>query len=223
MNDLNAGLTQVLEDGTSTYLYGIGRIDQTDETDTEYFLGDALGSLRQLTDASGAVTLTHSFDPYGNGISCQGNTSSIYGFDAEQMNSYNKLVNLHCRLKEEKLKTILLTLTILLAGLTLAGCNKPSSPTSSSPALRFEGQIAFCGKAENEEYYNVYLLDLATKSWKNLTKPFAYRAEDGFGHNLNNGFGNSIGCDDYMRPYRVTGIAWSPDGALLIVDSGGPT
>ncbi len=56
MNDLNSGLTQVLEDGTNIYLYGIGWIAQTDGTDTEYFLGDALGSVRQLTDASGAVT-----------------------------------------------------------------------------------------------------------------------------------------------------------------------
>lgn len=49
----------------------------------EYFLGDALGSLRQLTDATGAVTLTHSYDPYGNVIRREGTGSSIYGFDAE--------------------------------------------------------------------------------------------------------------------------------------------
>ncbi len=54
--DLNAGLTQVLDDGTNTYLYGNGRIAQVN-TGTEYFLGDALGSVRQMTDGSGVVKL----------------------------------------------------------------------------------------------------------------------------------------------------------------------
>ena len=85
MNDLNTGLTQVLEDGTNTYLYGLGLLVQTDGADMEFFLGDALGSVRQLTDASGAVTLTQSYDPYGNVIQSEGTGSSIYGFDAEQM------------------------------------------------------------------------------------------------------------------------------------------
>ena len=41
--DLNAGLTQVLDDGTNTYTYGLGRISQISNS-TEYFLSDALGS-----------------------------------------------------------------------------------------------------------------------------------------------------------------------------------
>ncbi len=49
--DLAAGLTQVVDDGTNTYLYGNGRIAQVDST-TEYFLGDALGSVRQLADSA---------------------------------------------------------------------------------------------------------------------------------------------------------------------------
>ena len=43
--DLNTGLTQVLNDGTNAYVYGLGRIAQVNTT-TEYFLGDALGSVR---------------------------------------------------------------------------------------------------------------------------------------------------------------------------------
>ena len=62
--DLAAGLTQVLADGTNTYLYGNGRISQHDTgtPDNSYFLVDALGSVRQLADPLGAVTLT------GNGL-----------------------------------------------------------------------------------------------------------------------------------------------------------
>jgi YD repeat-containing protein len=63
--DLAANLTQVLSDGTDTYLYGNGRIAQYDASGAQYFLGDApstglragLGSVRQLVDANGDVLL----------------------------------------------------------------------------------------------------------------------------------------------------------------------
>jgi hypothetical protein len=46
--DLNAGLTQALSDGTYNYLYGNGRIAQSQivnqQTQIDYFLGDAFGS-----------------------------------------------------------------------------------------------------------------------------------------------------------------------------------
>ena len=62
---LNTGLTQALSDGEHEYLYGAGRIAQLDmdTLDTEYFLGDALGSVRQLTDQTGAVTFAQTYDP----------------------------------------------------------------------------------------------------------------------------------------------------------------
>ena len=94
--DLNAGLTQVLSDGTSEYTYGAGRIaqfkiasEQAGRTPppnptTEYFLGDALGSVRQLTNLSGQVTLAKSYDPYGTVTASSGTSQSIYGFTAEQ-------------------------------------------------------------------------------------------------------------------------------------------
>jgi YD repeat-containing protein len=55
--DLAAGLTQVLADGADTYLYGNGRIAQYSEAGPEYFLNDALGGVRQLTDETGEVKL----------------------------------------------------------------------------------------------------------------------------------------------------------------------
>lgn len=63
--DLASGLTPVLADGEHTYLYGLGRIAQLNAAtlDTEYFLGDALGSVRQLTDKSGEITLTNGLSP----------------------------------------------------------------------------------------------------------------------------------------------------------------
>jgi hypothetical protein len=40
---------QVLDYGTNTYTYGLARISQQKGTTPEYFLADALGSVRQLT------------------------------------------------------------------------------------------------------------------------------------------------------------------------------
>jgi hypothetical protein len=41
--DLNAGLTQVLEDGTNTYYYGVDRIAQKHGGQYDYFLGMLAG------------------------------------------------------------------------------------------------------------------------------------------------------------------------------------
>ena len=66
--DLNTGLTQVLADDTNAYLYGNGRISQHTShpaPSMSYFLSDALGSVRQMSDATGTVTLAQSYAPYG--------------------------------------------------------------------------------------------------------------------------------------------------------------
>ena len=81
--DLNAGLTQVLDDGTNSYSYGVDPISQQHGSTAEYFLGDALGSVRQLTDTNSAITLTKSYDPYGNVISSAGSSTSIFAYAGE--------------------------------------------------------------------------------------------------------------------------------------------
>jgi|GEM_PF-1856171 len=81
--DLATGLPQVLADGTNTYLYGNTRIAQQSATNTDYFLGDALGSVRQLTNATGQVVLTRSYDPFGNVIGSAGIENSAYSFAGE--------------------------------------------------------------------------------------------------------------------------------------------
>ncbi len=81
--DLNAGLTQALADGTNTYLYGQGRIAQYHDMEKEYFLGDALGSLRQMVNTSGEVTLAKGYEPYGEVLSSTGSGATNYGFTNE--------------------------------------------------------------------------------------------------------------------------------------------
>lgn len=59
--DLNAGLTQALSDGTNNYIYGLGRIAPVNGNGTEYFLDDALSSVRQLADANGDATYSRAY------------------------------------------------------------------------------------------------------------------------------------------------------------------
>jgi RHS repeat-associated protein len=98
--DLNGGLSQVLSDGSTTYTYGLGRISQVGVSDVEYFLGDALGSVRQLTDAAGAITLARSYDPYGVTVEdvAVAGVETSYGFTNEYTDYYIKLINLRSRL-----------------------------------------------------------------------------------------------------------------------------
>ncbi len=81
--DLNAGLTQILADGTNTYLYGLGRIAERQGTASEYYLGDVLGSVRQLTNNGGTVTLARSYDPFGKTMQSIGTAQTDYGFTGE--------------------------------------------------------------------------------------------------------------------------------------------
>ncbi len=83
--DIAGGLTQVLSDGTNTYLYGAGRITQQHDSLTEYYLDDALGSVRQLTDSAGEVVLARAYDPYGNLVENNAYTgvTTAYGYAGE--------------------------------------------------------------------------------------------------------------------------------------------
>ncbi len=54
----------------------------------EYLLPDALGSVRQIADANGNVTLAESYEPYGSVLTSTGTASSIFGYAGEQLGSY---------------------------------------------------------------------------------------------------------------------------------------
>ena len=90
--DLNAGLTQVLSEttttngfpSTSTYLYGVGRIGEEQTAGWQYHLGDPLGSVRQLTNPAAAVTLTSSYEPFGDTLLSAGSAATTMQFTGEQ-------------------------------------------------------------------------------------------------------------------------------------------
>ena len=95
--DLVSGLTQVLGDETNAYLYGVGRIGEEQPDGWQYYLGDALGSVRQLTDEAGEITLAKSYLPYGEAINEAGSSDSAYGYTGEWVDGYIELVYLRAR------------------------------------------------------------------------------------------------------------------------------
>lgn len=93
--DLNTRLTRALSNGTNTYLYGVGIIAQTNGSSADYLMGDALGSVRQLSDQSGAITYARAFDPFGVVTQTQGSSQTAYGYSSEYTS--NDLVYLRAR------------------------------------------------------------------------------------------------------------------------------
>jgi RHS repeat-associated protein len=81
--DLSGGLTQVLYDETKSYVYGLDLLSQQTTSTEEYLLRDGLGSIRQLTEQSSAITMFNSYEPYGEIFSSSGSGSSSYGFAGE--------------------------------------------------------------------------------------------------------------------------------------------
>ncbi len=81
--DLAAGLTQVLADGSDYYLYGAGRVGEEQSAGWAYHVGDALGSVRQLVDPAGAVTLARSYAPFGSTLASSGSGTTAFAFTGE--------------------------------------------------------------------------------------------------------------------------------------------
>ena len=82
--DLAGGLTQVLSDGTNFYLYGVDRIGEKQVGGWRYHVPDGLGSVRQLVDASGVVSLARGYRPFGDPLTTVGSGATTYGFAGEQ-------------------------------------------------------------------------------------------------------------------------------------------
>ena len=76
-----------LNGGASAFTYaynGLGNLSQSNGTQPDYFLGDVLGSTRQLADGSGQIGLTQGFEPCGSLAYADGRQSSIFGYAGQQ-------------------------------------------------------------------------------------------------------------------------------------------
>lgn len=101
VQDIAGGLPQVLAETSggqmTLYVYGVARLAQVKGSDGEWFLGDALGSVRQLAADDGAVVLARDYDPYGQLLSESGAGSSGYRFTGEQWDAYIDMLFLRAR------------------------------------------------------------------------------------------------------------------------------
>ena len=125
-------------DGACKYLYGhicLAQLD-TGTLDTEYYLTDALGSVRQLTDSTGAVTFAQTYDPYGTVNTTSGAGSSSYGFTNEYQNQ--GLVYLRADVRAQSVPRA----GMLSGNLhhSLAGCIH-ERPSQTVPTVAFAGSI----------------------------------------------------------------------------------
>jgi RHS repeat-associated protein len=99
--DPAAGLVQVLVETTggqsTVYLYGHDLLGEEEGTAWAWHLGDGLGSVRQLTDGDGDVTLAQGYTPFGVLLWSEGSGASAYGFTGEQEDPSAGLVFLRAR------------------------------------------------------------------------------------------------------------------------------
>jgi len=90
------GLPQVLVEWTTAstvrYFYGTARLAQVEGPDAGWFLGDVLGSVRQVVDDDGEVILARDYSPYGQVLSESGTGSSGFAFTGEQFDDHTQFV-----------------------------------------------------------------------------------------------------------------------------------
>jgi RHS repeat-associated protein len=103
VDDTNStGLAQVAEEVvggavTRRYVYGLGRISQTQAAGTSYYGYDAHGDVRTLMNASGTVTDTYDYDAFGNLIASTGTTANVYRYQGEALDTETGLYYLRAR------------------------------------------------------------------------------------------------------------------------------
>jgi RHS repeat-associated protein len=85
-DQLTGGVPVVLSDGVNDYVYGPGDtpVEQVDQTTgaTSYLHTDRIGSVRLVTDPTGAVVATASYTPYGLPIA-SATAATPFGFSGE--------------------------------------------------------------------------------------------------------------------------------------------
>jgi choice-of-anchor A domain-containing protein/RHS repeat-associated protein len=96
------GHTQIAEERTSagvvrSYVYGLQRIALRDATGLHYYGMDGHSGVRQLFDATGAVSDTYQYDAYGNVLARTGTTENPFTYRGEQVDQALGLQYLRAR------------------------------------------------------------------------------------------------------------------------------
>lgn len=95
--DRESGLPMMVDDGTNAYLHSGGALAAIDGSDDAlYLLGDALGSVRGVTDEAGDLVGTSNYDVYGEVRGSSG-VSTLFRYTGEQLDSETGFTYLRAR------------------------------------------------------------------------------------------------------------------------------
>ncbi|HEY8766743.1 MAG TPA: RHS repeat-associated core domain-containing protein [Dehalococcoidia bacterium] len=96
--DVNRSVPQILQDGTNTYVYGLGLISSTDGSGNQtYYTGDGLGSTADLTNSSATKTDGYSYDAFGTPTHSPGSSTQPFQFTGQQKDADSGLQYLRAR------------------------------------------------------------------------------------------------------------------------------
>ena len=111
----------------------LARVDATTGTVAAYYLADHLGSIVQETDATGAVSLTREYDPWGNLI--QGRTTGGYAYTAREWDPEIGLYYYRARCHDPKIGRFISEDPIRFAGGRNFYAYAGNRPTNSTDPL----------------------------------------------------------------------------------------
>ena len=98
--DVEGSLALLLSDGTNNYIYGLGGtpVEQVSSSGIPtYLLTDQLGSTRALTNSSGTVTATFTYDAWGNLAGSTGSATTPFMYAGQYLDSTTGLYYMQAR------------------------------------------------------------------------------------------------------------------------------
>jgi RHS repeat-associated protein len=98
--DMSGSLPLLLQEGTTRYVYGVGGtpLEQVDGSNAVlYYHQDQIGSTRALSDSSGSLQATFTFDAYGSQTGSTGSVSTPFGFAGQYADAESGLQYLRSR------------------------------------------------------------------------------------------------------------------------------
>ncbi|MBF6612094.1 MAG: RHS repeat protein, partial [Chloroflexi bacterium] len=89
----------LLQDNTSSYIYGPGGmlVEAVQGTTPYYYHADQLGSIRAITNSSGAVSNTYTYDAYGNTTASAGTVANPFKYSGQYTDSETGFLYLRAR------------------------------------------------------------------------------------------------------------------------------
>lgn len=152
------GSPSILVDGSTDYLYGPDGLplEQITGSTALYYLHDALGSTRALTNSTGTVTATSTYGAYGNLASSTGTSTNPFGYADSYTDPESGLLHLQHRYYDPA--TAQFSSVDPLVNTTQAAYNYAAAdPTNQTDPTGLGGGLL--GTVEN---YSVGLVDTAT-------------------------------------------------------------